>query len=71
MLSDAVEKKAEEIPTPRRGLTCFNCSGDHSLRDCKERRDFTRIAESRKAMGPKLGYDSFSMFMKIIDKLTK
>lgn len=29
-------------------MTCFNCDGEHSLRDCILPRDNNRIAEKRK-----------------------
>lgn len=35
----------------RRALTCFNCDGDHNLRDCTEPRDQRRINANRKMKG--------------------
>lgn len=33
----------------RRALSCFNCDGDHNLRDCKEPRNHQKINANRKA----------------------
>lgn len=35
----------------RRVMTCFNCDGDHNLRDCTEPRDQRRINANRKVKG--------------------
>ncbi|XP_050678508.1 zinc finger CCHC domain-containing protein 8 homolog [Leptidea sinapis] len=38
-----------------RGTVCFNCDGQHSVRDCKAPRNNARIAEKRKLTGVRLG----------------
>jgi len=35
-------------PVTKSGNSCFNCSGDHNLADCKEEKDFRRIAKNRR-----------------------
>lgn len=36
---------------PRRGASCFNCDGDHNLRDCKKPRNHQKINANRRAKG--------------------
>ncbi|CAH2086158.1 unnamed protein product [Euphydryas editha] len=47
----------EETPpeTFKRRQTCFNCDGEHQLRDCPLPRNNQRIAQKRKAMPVKMG----------------
>lgn len=43
-------------PTTRRPMSCFNCDGDHTLRDCKKPKNYLKINQNRKARmggGPK------------------
>lgn len=47
----------EETPpeTYKRRQTCFNCGGEHQLRDCTLPRNHQRIAQMRKTMSTKMG----------------
>ncbi|KOB74105.1 Zinc finger CCHC domain-containing protein 8 [Operophtera brumata] len=46
LISNAIEQPVAS-PLPRRGPTCFNCDGDHALRECKHPKNYTRINEMR------------------------
>ncbi|CAG4988360.1 unnamed protein product [Parnassius apollo] len=48
VISNLEEKEPESSTVTRRGPICFNCDGDHCLRDCQLPRNNTRIAEKRK-----------------------
>lgn len=54
-LSEALsnEKPAEAKPnhSPRRALACFNCDGEHNMRDCQQPRNYQKINANRKARG--------------------
>ncbi|XP_075969884.1 uncharacterized protein LOC142972549 [Anticarsia gemmatalis] len=55
--STVISNNTPKEPTPppaRRGL-CFNCDGNHTLRDCPEPKDFVRIANKRKSMPVRVG----------------
>ncbi|KAI5641667.1 PSP domain-containing protein [Phthorimaea operculella] len=49
LISNIPDKEPSPPPT-RRGPTCFNCEGAHSLRDCTQPRNNMRINERRKQM---------------------
>ncbi|CAH2073404.1 unnamed protein product, partial [Iphiclides podalirius] len=57
--STVISNDDAETPEPtsvlRRGPICFNCDGDHYLRDCQLPRNNTRIAGKRKNIPNKLG----------------
>ncbi|KPJ19033.1 Zinc finger CCHC domain-containing protein 8-like [Papilio machaon] len=55
VISNEVEKEPEPSKALRRGPICFNCDGEHVLRDCKLPRNNNRIAENRKNLTTKLG----------------
>lgn len=55
VISNSPKKEDSLPPTGRSKITCFNCDGEHSLRECHLPRDNYRIAEKRKAQ-PKLGF---------------
>ncbi|CAH4037199.1 unnamed protein product [Pieris brassicae] len=44
-----------ETQATRSRFTCFNCDGEHQLKDCKKPRNHSRIAEKRRNLGVKLG----------------
>lgn len=49
---NSILQKSEEETNEKKGKissqTCFNCLGDHSLKDCKERKDHVVIAQNRR-----------------------
>lgn len=47
----------EETPPEayKRRQTCFNCGGEHQLRECTLPRNHQRIAQMRKTMTTKMG----------------
>ncbi|XP_047512558.1 zinc finger CCHC domain-containing protein 8 homolog [Pieris napi] len=47
--------KVNETQATRPRFTCFNCDGEHQLKDCKKPRNHSRIAEKRRNLGVKLG----------------
>lgn len=56
--SAVISNIPEKEPTPppmRKGPTCFNCDGNHSLRDCQRPKDLKRIASRRKNMPARVG----------------
>ncbi|XP_041976845.1 zinc finger CCHC domain-containing protein 8 homolog [Aricia agestis] len=55
LISNSPEKVEESPRLQRRGPICFNCDGEHALRDCSKPRDHVRIAEKRRNMGPRVG----------------
>ena len=36
-------------------MTCFNCGGDHTLRECTQKRDLVRINQNRQALIERFG----------------
>ncbi|XP_068629643.1 zinc finger CCHC domain-containing protein 8 homolog [Battus philenor] len=55
VISNLVEKNSEPVLNLRKGPICFNCDGDHYLRDCQLPRNNIRIAEKRKLIPSKHG----------------
>ncbi|XP_022120463.2 zinc finger CCHC domain-containing protein 8 isoform X2 [Pieris rapae] len=47
--------KVNETQATRPRFTCFNCDGEHQLKDCRKPRNHSRIAEKRRNLGVKLG----------------
>lgn len=45
------ERPANKDSGPKRGQSCFNCDGDHNLRDCKKPRNHQKINANRRAKG--------------------
>ncbi|XP_046965479.1 zinc finger CCHC domain-containing protein 8 isoform X2 [Vanessa cardui] len=54
VISNAVEEESPPVSLRRRQI-CFNCDGEHQLRECPLPRDNHRIAENRKAFPAKVG----------------
>ncbi|CAB3235029.1 unnamed protein product [Arctia plantaginis] len=56
--STVISNVPEKEPTPppaHRGRSCFNCDGNHGLRDCPKPKDFARIANKRKSLPVRVG----------------
>ncbi|XP_015594059.1 zinc finger CCHC domain-containing protein 8 homolog isoform X2 [Cephus cinctus] len=47
------KSESKDACTPK--LNCFNCSGDHNLRDCTKPRDYNNINKNRKEHNAKMG----------------
>ncbi|XP_050345372.1 zinc finger CCHC domain-containing protein 8 [Nymphalis io] len=54
LISNKVEEESPPVPLRRRQI-CFNCDGEHQLRECPLPRDNCRIAGNRKAFPTKMG----------------
>ncbi|XP_047527514.1 zinc finger CCHC domain-containing protein 8 isoform X2 [Vanessa atalanta] len=54
VISNKVEEESPPVSLRRRQI-CFNCDGEHQLRECPLPRDNQRIAENRKAFPAKVG----------------
>ncbi|CAH2240219.1 zinc finger CCHC domain-containing protein 8 [Pararge aegeria] len=55
LITNIVEEDTSSPTTFRRGPICFNCDGEHSLKDCQLPRNHSKIAASRKNMTPRIG----------------
>lgn len=49
--NDSKEKDKDECIRSNKNL-CFNCNGDHPLRDCTIPKDFNKISQNRKKLKP-------------------
>ncbi|CAK1545157.1 unnamed protein product [Leptosia nina] len=52
--NNPVEENSDNRPV-RSQFVCFNCDGEHQLKDCPKPRNHARVAEKRRNMGVKLG----------------
>ncbi|XP_023934739.1 zinc finger CCHC domain-containing protein 8 [Bicyclus anynana] len=55
LITNIVEEETASPTALRKGPICFNCDGEHPLRDCKLPRNHNKIAASRKNIGPRVG----------------
>ncbi|EFP09517.1 hypothetical protein CRE_25541 [Caenorhabditis remanei] len=51
LLGSALIQKNEKHDTPRFRKSCFNCDGEHQLRDCPRPKDFRRISKKKRESG--------------------
>lgn len=54
LISDVTKEETPPEACKRRQI-CFNCDGEHQLRDCTLPRNHQRIAQKRKTMTTKMG----------------
>ncbi|KAM3963070.1 LOW QUALITY PROTEIN: zinc finger CCHC domain-containing protein 8 homolog [Aphomia sociella] len=55
LISNVPDREPSPPQVVRRGPICFNCDGNHPLRDCTAPKNKARIAEKRKNMAVRVG----------------